>query len=289
LVYAVRDLERFLFNNLGYHTLNTLWREQGGFTDMGWSAKLEAARELATNPNYLVLLLWLLLAGLLWWRHRHELGAIFGPGPALAGGAALVSLLTAFTPRPLFPQYFAMPVPFLLLWVAELYASLPVSDRRLLRAFGFGMMVVGILAVLPRHTGSLRRFVAGEAWAGVTAAAEGRALRQSLAERGRLEGETPWVATLSPVVALESELPFYPELATGSFVYRIGDLLTAEERARFVATSPTTLPALLDAQPPAAILIGEEGELEQPLLEYAQSHGYTPAPQAFSEGQVYLR
>ncbi|HXF61980.1 MAG TPA: hypothetical protein VNK95_10195 [Caldilineaceae bacterium] len=293
LVYAARDLDRFLFNNLGYHTLNTLWREQNGFTDMGWRAKLEAARDLATNPNYLILLLWLALAGLLRWNRRTEAGRAplipARPGVILAGGAAVISLLAAFTPRPLFPQYFAMPVPFLLLWVAELAPGLPAPSRRLLRAFGVVIAVAGILAVLPRHTGSLRRLAAGEPWAGTVAIRESQTLRRWLDERGPVRNGTAWIATLSPVVALESGLPFYPELATGSFVYRIGDLLTPEERARYVATSPTALPALLDAHPPAAIFIGEEGELEQPLLDYAERHGYQPAPHPFSEGQVFLR
>jgi hypothetical protein len=293
--YAARDLDGFLFNNLGYHTLNTLWRTQNGFTDMGWAVKSETARELATNPNYLVLLFWLALAGLLWWSRRSETRdgtrSLPGAGALLAGSAALVSLLTAFVPRPLFPQYFAMPVPFLLLWIAEIYAGLTAADRRLLRAFGVAAAVVGMLAVLPRHTGSLRRWAAGEdRWSGIESVATSQEIRRLLAERGTLHEPAPaLVATLSPVAALESGLPFYPELATGSFVYRIGDLLTPEERVHYIATSPTTLSALLDAHPPAAIFIGEEGALEQPLLDYAQSRGYAPAPQEFPEGQLFLR
>jgi hypothetical protein len=289
LVYAVRDWGSFAFNNLGYHLLNTQWRVQNGFTDMGWNAKLETARDLLTNPNLAPLLIWLALAGLLWARRRAD-GSLPSAGVLLAGSAALVALVTAFTPRPLFPQYFVMPVPFFLLWVAEWAAGLDAVDRRLLAGVGAAVALVAVLAVLPRHTASLRRFAGGAPWAGAIAVRESETIRSLLHSRGILETGSPaWVATLSPGVALESDLPFYPQLATGAFVYRIGDLLAPEERARFVATSPTTLAALLDAQPPAAIFVGEEGELETPLLDYAQSRGYIPAPETFSEGQLYLR
>lgn len=287
--YAARDWDRFRFNNLGYHLLNTLWRAQNGFTDMGWSAKLETARDLATNPNFAPLGLWLALAGLLWWNRRAAPVAWPSPGAALAGMAAVVSLLTAFTPRPLFPQYFAMPIPFMLLWVGELVAGRTVEERRLLRQLGMVVALIALLAVLPRHTGSLRRWAAGaDRWSGIESVQASRALAAQLAGRGLLDRGAPLVATLSPVAALEAHLPFYPELATGSFVYRIGDLLTPEERLRYVATSPSTLAELFDAQPPAAILIGEEDELETPLLDYAQSRGYTPVELGEIEGQFQL-
>jgi hypothetical protein len=290
LVYAARDLDRFLFNNVRYHVLNAEWRGQNGFTDMGWSAKLESARELFTNPNYLVLQFWIALAVLLWWRTRAGRSGGLRAGMALAGLSALVALVTAFTPRPLFPQYFAMPVPFLLLWVAEIAGGLAEGERRLLRGFGVALAVVAILTVLPRHTGSLRRFMAGDdPWSGAAAVAVSREIQGRVDARSGTDVAVRRVATLSPVVALEAGLPFYPELATGSFVYRIGDLLTPEERARYVATSPTTLAALLDAQPPAAIFIGEEEALEQPLIDYAQSRGYARVDQEFPDGELYVR
>jgi hypothetical protein len=59
----------------------------------------------------------------------------------------------------------------------------------------------------------------------------------------------------------------------------VGDLLTAEERLRYVGTSPDTIHALLDRDPPAAILVGYYTHhpleyLEQPLVEYARTRNY---------------
>jgi hypothetical protein len=178
--------------------------------------------------------------------------------------------------------------------MAELYGQRRDYRAVLLRLTAISALV-SIVVIWPRHESALRRFVAaGDVWAGAAAAATGQGIR------GEIERTAPGglpldadartrVATLSPVYALEGGLEIYRELATGSFVFRIGDLLSDAERARYVATSFTTLAALLDADPPAAILIGDEGDSELPLLEYAESRGYRPAEAQFPQGQLFLR
>ena len=285
-VYALGDWDRFAFNNLGYHVLNAQWRLQSGFTDgMTLGSKLDMARDLAINPNYLVLELWLAVALLLVGMWRPTAGTL------LAAGCSLTALVTAFVPSPLFSQYFAMPVPFLALWMAELYGGADAAARRLLTRLALVCAVAAILVVLPRHTAALTRLVTpNDSWAGIVSVADSRAIRDALDEAGAFDPTEPLrVATLSPVAALETHLAFYPELATGSFVYRIGDLLTPEQRAAYVATSPGTLAALLDARPPSAILIGDEGDAEIPLREYAEQHGFRRVEVALDAGELWVR
>lgn len=282
--YALADWDNFVFNNLGYHTLNAQWRLQSGFTDLTWAYKWDTARDLVGNPNFLILELWLAVALLLGWREKQR--TLPAPGTFLAGATALVAVVTAFSPAPLFPQYFAMPVPFLLLWMAELYAGSTGQARWVLVRLAAVCALVGILFVLPRHTQALTRLVRGEEeWSGVVAVRESEQIRNSL----NVQEEGARLATLSPVLALEAGIPFYPELATGSFLLRVGDLLSPEERARYVATSPSTLAALLDAMPPAAILIGDEGDAESPLRQYAEEHGYRLADITLTNGELWLR
>lgn len=310
--YALRDWDRFAFNNLGYHTLNAQWRLQNGFTDLTWAYKWDTARDLIGNPNFLILELWLVVALLLGWRGNKR--TLPAPGAFLAGTTALVATLTAFSPAPLFPQYFAMPVPFLLLWMAELYGGLTERTRWVLLRLAAVCAVVGILFVLPRHTQALTRLLrAEEAWSGVVAVRESEQIRNAIEiqrlhnviqemrsndtevwsnggpPKSRKPEEITRLATLSPVLALEAGIPFYPELTTGSFLLRVGDLLSPEERARYIATSSTTLAALLDATPPVAILIGDEGDAEIPLRQYAEEHGYTPADFTLTNGELWLR
>jgi len=99
----------------------------------------------------------------------------------------------------------------------------------------------------------------------------------------------PKLATMSRILALESQMGFYPELATGSFLLRVGDLLTEAERARYVAASPSTLAAVLAADPPAAILIGDEGDAETPLRQFAEEQGYFRADLELTSGELWLR
>ncbi len=292
--YLLRDPDRFLFNNLGYHTANTLWRVQSGFLeDTSLWGKLGIARDVLANSNVLPLVLWLALAG--WflldrWQETSQDEARLAPPVAVAGLMAITAALTAFTPSPLFPQYFAMPVPFLLLTLAALQGQLSAPQQEALRRLALVVAAISVLIILPRHAGALQNALdPDEPWSGVAAHHIAHAIRGHLEQAGLLGGEVaPKVATLSPVYAIEAGLGIYPQLATGSFVYRIGDLLSPAERERYVATSPSTLHQLLDSDPPVAILVTQEGELETPLLEYAQSRGYEPAAQ-FSVGQLFIR
>ena len=288
--YAARDWDRFSFNNLGYHLLNAEWRLQNGSTaTMTWASKLDTARDLAANPSYLLIIAWVALsAAVLFTQESAPLRRFSSVSPSLflSGLLVVISVLTAFTPRPLFPQYFAMPVPFLLTLMAALYAQTVQPQRRVLLQAAVIAVVLLTVTVLPRHTGSLRRaLLPGNRWAGVEAMEASRRIH----ERIPTSGPPGKVATLSPVFAIETALPIYPELATGSFVYRIGDLLTQDERARYHATSLATIAQLFDADPPAAILITGEGDLELPLLDYAQRRGYTAVDEQIPDAQLFIR
>ena len=85
------------------------------------------------------------------------------------------------------------------------------------------------------------------------------------------------VLTLAPALPLAGHVPIYPEFATGPFSWRNASLVPAERRRRLHVVAPADLEAFLAADPPAGILTGfeDEGDLEKPLNEYAQRHGYT--------------
>jgi hypothetical protein len=291
--YAVRDWDRFAFNNLGYHLLNAQWRTENGFTaTMTWASKLDTARDLLANPSYLLIISWLALAITVLMTQNHSMRQFtwLSPSVALSGMLTVFALATAFTPRPLFPQYFAMPVPFFLVLMAALYAQMTQPLRSALLQAAVIATVLVTITVLPRHTGSLKRALQpGDRWAGTESVTASQVIANEIEASATKIDESTKVATLSPVYAIETGQPIYRELATGSFVYRIGDLLSDEERAKYHATSVSTIDQLLDADPPAAILIGDEGELEIPLINYAQSRGYTAVEEKVTDRQLYVR
>jgi hypothetical protein len=97
------------------------------------------------------------------------------------------------------------------------------------------------------------------------------------------------VATVSPLYAVEANLPIYPELATGHFLFRVGDLLSEGERARYVSTSRETVTALLAQRPPAAIIVGFSGNLEKPLVKYGEANGFQKIEKLGEGADLYLR
>jgi hypothetical protein len=95
-----------------------------------------------------------------------------------------------------------------------------------------------------------------------------------IGDRLRTANATGAVATLSPQVVLDSRYPIDPRFTTGVFIYRSAAQLSAGDLTRLNAVGPQTLAQALDARPPAAIVVGGEGKLDEALRRYAISHGY---------------
>ena len=85
------------------------------------------------------------------------------------------------------------------------------------------------------------------------------------------------VLTIAPAFPLAGHVPIYPEFATGPFAWRTAHLVPVKRRARLHLIAPADLEEFLAADPPAGILTGfeDDGDMEMPLIEYAQRHGYT--------------
>jgi histidinol phosphatase-like PHP family hydrolase len=82
------------------------------------------------------------------------------------------------------------------------------------------------------------------------------------------------VLTLSPVYPLEGGLYIYPALATGPFAWRTSNLISDEQRNRYNILSEVNLNAKMVNDPPVAILVGLERNIEDPLISYAKTNGY---------------
>ena len=66
------------------------------------------------------------------------------------------------------------------------------------------------------------------------------------------------VLTLAPLYALEGGRTIYAELSCGSIVFRIGDLMSPQQRRQTHTVGPGTLTDLIKQNPPAAVLLGVE-------------------------------
>ncbi|MBN1540560.1 hypothetical protein JW992_00310 [candidate division KSB1 bacterium] len=265
--YHFPDL--FIWNNFRYHLLNSHYQEiQGYQRTMTFAAKADFAWDfLQLAPNLGILLaiafgiLCLRFDRLSWewgaWKNR-----LFVPLILLTFAAAVVL-------KPLWTHYFVLPLPFVFIYSAALYQRLLPGSQKLVR------LLIAVLAVfqclltghnyydrIPQNLNRPWQPLAFHKTAGKIAEQIG-----PLAPDDR-------IATMSPHYILEAGLPIYPEFATGLFIYRLGDLLTAEERKNYVTTSPQTAENFFDQDPPKAFLVGESSVHEAALVRYAIEKNY---------------
>lgn len=292
----------FLFNNLGYHTANAAWRlAAGSLLPMSLPDKLRAAAwvGLRSGNGFLLLALAIPVLAAIWaarqpglsppgmtrnWRRVRQSAArlVTLPGLLLLL-LVLCGAVGVLLPTPLLYQYLALPVPFLILLLPCWYGAVPSRRAQgMIKAALPGLVVLLLVGSQFAPFRTLPRLPDTNSWAGIAV----HHLAESI--RARIAAPAGPVATLSPLLIIEAGLATYPEFATGPFLYRVGDLLTEAERTRYVGTSPATVANLLDSQPPAAILVGFEAGLDEPLIAYAATHGYAAIPGDFGGGTLYV-
>lgn len=265
----VQAPEAFWLNLVRIPTLYGRWLHEIGMT-------LDKAALTATailTPACLILLI--LAAGLFWagWRRRENLDVHERRKAVVAALLPLVFILIAYIPPTMWLQYLAVPIPFLAVAIAYPLAATRrlASPRDLARrvatcAVPAATLVSIILdSVLGPMALSRSAFVfVPEKWEPVRVHQISRTMLEQAKEPKR-------VLTLGPLYALEAGCEVYPELSSGSIVYRIADRMTTEERRITHTVGPQTLGAMLANRPAAAVVVGVEPEkfssLEEPLRQ----------------------
>jgi hypothetical protein len=291
LFYLASDPGSFFFDNLGFHNLTSQWRRETGCKGpISLGGKIKYAYIMYRKPDNVILMLGVVF-GLV--RPRRRLAAGGRMVARMAASAAVAALLvvvgaaTALAPTPSFPQYYAMPVSLLFLLLVYLYRSHTPERWGLCRAAMTILVLVTAIYRIPPMLDSIQIMGTKAGWRGVRVHDLSVRLRQALIDHG--VGVDDKIATLSPVVCIEAGLPIYAELCTGPFLYRVGDLLTPQQRQRFVGTSPGSIAGLFQADPPGAVLVGSEGDLDKPLIEYATANDYKMVKIAGLTGKLYVR
>lgn len=188
----------------------------------------------------------------------------------LTFGLVVMGAVVSFIPTPSFPQYFVPPMAFLIVLAALLYARLDMDKREAARPLLMALMVLALVTGASRLAADAGKILRPSKWTGISV----HRLAADMAIEIRSAGGNGKVATLSPVYPLEAGLKIYPEFAAGPFMYRTADLIKPADRKYFRLVSETGLPAFLDADPPAAILVGLEGVQDNGLRSYAMTRGY---------------
>jgi hypothetical protein len=294
LVYLAQDPAGFVTHVIGYHrgphiAFWTANPDLDGPKILTTGGKLRlAARLWLASPTLPVLLAALVCARLGMRRDAATARKPVWP-VALCLGVMLCTGAIAFVPTPAFPQYYILPIPFAILLAAALFGRLSPPDRTRAAPLLIAAVLLALLPGLPRLARPLPALVRPDEWTGHRVHRAGVAIAQHV----RATGGTR-LATLAPIYAIEGGLDVYPELAAGPLVYRVGDLIPVADRRHYRMVSPTSLAALLDRVPPAAILTGFEGALDAPFIAYAERRGYRRVPlpalrDRYGMATLYLR
>ena len=203
----------------------------------------------------------------------------------LSATLVLLTTVVALQPRPLFAHYFAAPVPFIIILICCFYAAIPTGKRGAARALLVCIVIVTSVFSGPRLLKHIHNVYNVAAWTGISIHHTAHIIRERI---GALDSKDK-VATLSPLYVIEAGLPIYKELATGPFLYRVGDLIPDEKRRAYVGTSMNTLSALFEIDPPKAILVGFERGLDLPFIRYAEAHAYVKSERDFGGATLYVR
>ncbi len=279
LFYLVRDPQLFLAHVVRYHTgpHPQYWRLMSGDGEggaMSLAQKLVMAQDIWLAPAVAVALAALIAVTFIVLARRTDNVAV---EPKLRMGEVLVlagvlvcSFVLSFVPTPGFPQYFAPPLVCLPLAFGLLLEALGPRALPMVRPILLSAVLVVLAVNAPRLGQYLGKATHPQQWTTMRVHEGG----VTIAERMQAAGVTGKVATLAPIYPLEGGLDVYAELATGPFAYRTADMTSPELAKYYKMTSPSTIEALFEKDPPAAFLLGFEDELEKPMRAFAESHGY---------------
>jgi hypothetical protein len=296
--YMLRDWDRFWFNNFRLHRLMTRKFYELGYPLIELSSKCRWILKSFVGAPTISCIIVLALVGLafIMKRRARRRAPIADDGRrerALSTSCVTVlpmglSLAGMFCMSPMYSQYFAMPIPYMLFVLCWIYRAISPGQKAYMLLVAWAAVIVFFPLEYARNVVSA--FDTAQ-WSGL------RIHRTSEQIRGILDSESASgrLATLQPLFAVESGIPIYPQLCTGPFMYEVGDYLTPDERKRYVGTSPSDIQRLLGAEPPAAVLVGFYEIEDDPLKRYALRNGYreirlaNPCPCGSPELLLFVR
>jgi len=275
--YLISSYHSFIFYNLDYRFLYARLAKSANYSlVMSWPEKLNLARSLLSpitisDAGALALITAIFfaikLAGGGYLRFRKL--KMF-PGEFLLIIMILsVSIVTIFLPSTMWRQYFAMPVPFVIILLAcclegkvNINRSWPGITVSIIIFLAFSANIPDYLQMCPRS-----RWLRN--WEVTRVHNDALKIRDSIKHIDR----KPKIATLYTIYPLEADMEIYKEFACGVFLYQVGDYIPEKDRKYLVYASPGNLFSLLAKDPPDAILVGFNYN-DEPFARFANANGY---------------
>ncbi len=235
--------------------------------------KLDVTIICLTSLGYFALLvgaLWTHISA--WYCRVIQTGRNIGPHFFLMALLA-VCVIIAFIPPTMWRQYWAIPVPFIIMSLRYPVVTLWQQRKQHRHArIALVALLVCMLVTVLSHVRAIRSEPPTwkpSQWAPMK-------LHRQAARIAAATTTPQQILTLSPLLALEGGCRIYPELSCGSVVYRVGDQLPPHDRMTSHTVGSESLETLLKTSPPSGILVGTEDGLlkgiDASLATHAPAH-----------------
>lgn len=223
--------------------------------------KLAVTVDSLTHREYLLLIaiaVFVYGAFLLYRRKRNKNVAY--ADLSIAALLPLIFFIIAYIPPATWKQYFAVPVPFLIISLAFPLKHLQQSGRNIFKFAGLLITVCVIIGLIenPDVLKRVPNLIKTDKWTTLQV----HKFSEQIAQK--IDKSKP-VLTLAPLYALEGGCEIYPQFSAGAFVYRVADFMTEKERKITNTIGPGTLSGLIEKSAPSAVFLGTETEFFQEL------------------------
>lgn len=275
--YLTNDVDIFIFNNFGYHKLNTLYREITGYTrSMSTITKIYYGMRISKLPSNIALLIGIFFLFFTLSSEKKNIKSsmmhFIKTENLLLILLILFTTTASFTPTPLWLHYFALPFPYFVILVAFWYGHLTIPNKKLTQILICCLILVSLFGsgtALFRH---VYQIFNPDKWTSLIVHKRAEQMKYYI---GTVKNNQK-VATLSPIFALEGGLPVYKELSTGTFIYRLGELLPERITNKYSYVSSQNIDELFEKDPPKAILVDLTGKYDfyKPFIKYAEEKNF---------------
>jgi hypothetical protein len=274
--YLLRAPASFFFDTIQYFFITGAKRWSPDWkAAITFQEKLSMTSDVLTSPSYLILIILFAascIAAVSMYRHLGERKLPL----VLSSSLSAVTIIAAFVITPMQIQYFAAPVPFLLMSIA--YAvSVGVSatgkrtPREVVCTAIVALLVLGAVTATfheKKRSSNIAFAFSEKHWSPTKVYRTSRKV-------AKMAGADALILTLAPIFALEGGGRIYEEFSTGPFLFRYGAFLSKDQRRIAVCVDSRALQPLLRQRPPDAVFVGFEPlSLDAPLIKYCELSGW---------------
>jgi hypothetical protein len=280
--------QKFLFGNLGYPRLSTMYYAGWDHHGMTFTGKiLSMLQTFVADPGGNPFLLAAFIAAVFYpplpaYQERGQIRAEF----RLVLGILAALWIGVMAPTPIQQQYNYMLVLFMVL--AIFYSLAAITSAAALqnctRIIAVAAIIIGGIG-LPRWYWPLIDLPLPSRWKPVMQ----HRTAQWIASQ---TGPAARVLTIESAVPLEAGLQIYPEYAVGRFIFLVQRFQSPQLRSKYDMVGPQELPEMLAQHSPDAVFariqLHLQDQADEPLILYAQQHHFRPITSPDGQYRLWL-